>query len=205
MTKCIGDADIEVISQEYNSIKYEDNENKIFKKYDVKLIITTSAIERNDVPVIEMQNLINNEGEEKIEKALSGVVKEKNIIDIKKDILKLFSLQNILNQLTILNPNKVIEEVEKIVYRYEHELNIKFPNDLKLVLLIHISVMIERLVLRDEIKSHTNEENFMKCHSEFFELSQEIFEEVLKEYRVSLPLGEIVIIYEMIQARINRK
>lgn len=205
MTKCIGDADIEVISQEYNSIKYEDNENKIFKKYDVKLIITTSAIERNDVPVIEMQNLINNEGEEKIEKALSGVVKEKSIIDIKKDILKLFSLQNILNQLTILNPNKVIEEVEKIVYRYEHELNIKFPNDLKLVLLIHISVMIERLVLRDEIKSHTNEENFMKCHSEFFELSQEIFEEVLKEYRVSLPLGEIVIIYEMIQARINRK
>lgn len=203
MTKCIGDAEIEVITQEYNSIKCQDNENKIFKEYDVKLIITTAGIDRDDIPVIEMQNLINHEGEEKIEKALSGVVKEKSITDIKKDILKLFSLQNILNQLTILNPNKVIEEVEKIVYKYEYELNKKFPNDLKLVLFIHISVMIERLVLREEIKSHPNEENFIQCHSEFYKVSQEIFEDVLKEYRVSLPLGEIVIIYEMIQARIG--
>lgn len=205
MTKCVGDADIEVITQDYNSIKYQDNENKIFKQYDVKLIIATAGIDRDDVPVIEMQNLINNEGEEKIEKALSGVVKEKSIGDIKNDILKLFSLQNILNQLTILNPNKVIEEVEKIVYKYEYELNTKFPNDLKLVLFIHISVMMERLVLRDEIKSHPNENKFMECHSEFFKVSQEIFEDILKEYRVSLPLGEIVIIYEMIQARINIK
>ncbi|MGL5347631.1 MAG: sigma 54-interacting transcriptional regulator [Peptostreptococcaceae bacterium] len=203
MTKCVGDADIEVISQEYNSIRCEDDENKIFKQYDVKLIITTSTIDRNDIPVIEMHNLINNDGDEKIEKALSGVVKEKSIIDIRKDILKLFSLQNILNQLTILNPNKVIEEVEKIVYKYEYELNIKFPNDLKLVLFIHISVMIERLVLRDEIKSHPDEENFIECHSEFFKVSQEIFKEVLKEYRVSLPLGEIVIIYDIIKSRIN--
>ena len=203
MTKCVGDADIEVISQEYNSIRCEDDENKIFKQYDVKLIITTSAIDRNDIPVIEMHNLINNDGDEKIEKALSGVVKEKSIIDIRKDILKLFSLQNILNQLTILNPNKVIEEVEKIVYKYEYELNMKFPNDLKLVLFIHISVMIERLVLRDEIKSHPSEDNFMECHSEFFKVSQEIFKEVLKEYRVSLSLGEIVIIYDIIKSRIN--
>ena len=63
--------------------------------------------------------------------------------------------------------------------------------------------MIERLVLREEIKSHPNEENFIQCHSEFYKVSQEIFEDVLKEYRVSLPLGEIVIIYEMIQARIG--
>lgn len=203
MTKCVGDADIEVISQEYNSIRCEDDENKIFKQYDVKLIITTSAIDRNDIPVIEMHNLINNDGDEKIEKALSGVVKEKSIADIRKDILKLFSLQNILNQLTILNPNKVIEEVEKIVYKYEYELNMKFPNDLKLVLFIHISVMIERLVLRDEIKSHPNEGDFMECHSEFYKVSQEIFKEVLKEYRVSLPLGEIVIIYDIIKSRIN--
>lgn len=204
MTKCIGDAEIEVISQEYSSIRHEDNENNIFKQYDVKLIITTSSINRSDVPVIEMHNLINNDGEEKIEKALNGVVKEKSIVDIKKDILKLFSLQNILNQLTILNPNKVIEEVEKIVYKYEYELNMKFPNDLKLVLFIHISVMIERLVLREEIKSHPNESTFMECHSKFYEVSQEIFEEVLKEYRVSLSLGEIVIIHEIIKSRINR-
>ncbi|RDY29386.1 sigma-54-dependent transcriptional regulator [Romboutsia weinsteinii] len=205
MTKCIGDADIEVISQDFNAIKYDSDDNKVFKQYDVKLIITTAKIERDDVEVIEMQNLINNEGEEKIEKALSGVVKEKGIVEIKKDILKLFSLQNILNQLTILNPNKVIEEVEKIVYSYEYELNMKFPNDLKLVLFIHISVMIERLVLRDEVKSHPNEDNFVECHSDFLNVSKEIFKEVLKEYRVSLPLGEIVIIHEMITMRMQRK
>ena len=72
MTKCVGDADIEVITQDYNSIKYQDNENKIFKQYDVKLIIATAGIDRDDVPVIEMQNLINNEGEEKIQSTLEA-------------------------------------------------------------------------------------------------------------------------------------
>lgn len=203
MSKCIGDAEIDVIAQDYNSLR--EGNNQILKEYEVKLVITTTPLELEGIQTIELQNLINKEGEALIKDALEGVVKKKTLDEIKDDIIKFFSLQNILNQLTILNPNKIIEEVEKIISHYEYALGVKFESDLKLALFIHTSILIERLVLRDEVKSHPNEENFIMCHSRFVELSNEIFDEVLKEYRVKLSLAEIVIIFEIIESRMNIK
>lgn len=201
LTKCIGDADIEIIPQEYSAVNEKLDTNKVFKEYDVKLIITTTPLIVDRIPVIELQNLINKEGENYLAEILEGVIKKKSIGEIRDDIIKFFSLQNILNQLTILNPNKIIEEVEKILSNYEFALNMKFQSDLKLALFIHIGILIERLVLRDEVKSHPNEEKMKECHSDFIKVSEEIFEEVTKEYKVSLPLAEIVIIHEIISSR----
>lgn len=201
LTKCIGDADIEIIPQEYSAVNEKLDTNKVFKEYDVKLIITTTPLTVDRIPVVELQNLINKEGESYLAEILEGVIKKKSIGEIRDDIIKFFSLQNILNQLTILNPNKIIEEVEKILSNYEFALNMKFQSDLKLALFIHIGILIERLVLRDEVKSHPNEEKMKECHSDFVKVSKEIFEEVTKEYKVSLPLAEIVIIHEIISSR----
>ncbi|SHK71804.1 Transcriptional regulator containing an AAA-type ATPase domain and a DNA-binding domain [Clostridium cavendishii DSM 21758] len=205
MTKCVGDAEIEVIAHDYNSLVNDIQNNMLLKSHDVKLIITTTPLVANGIPVIELQNIINENGEEAIAEALQGVVKRKRLEDIKDDIIKFFSLQNILNQLTILNPNKIIDEVSKIISNFEYALNIKFESNLKLALTIHTSILIERLVLRDAVTSHPNEENFIKCHSDFIELSKEIFSEILKEYRVEIPIAEIVIIYEIISSRVKIK
>ncbi|MGL4773308.1 MAG: sigma 54-interacting transcriptional regulator [Clostridium sp.] len=205
LTKCIGEADIEVIAQDYNSITEGIQNNSNLKEYDVKLVISTTPIEVKGVSVIELQNLISNKSDHLIEEALEGVEKKKSFVDIKDDIIKMFSLQNILNQLTILNPNKIIDEVSKIVNNYQIALNMTFESDLKLALFIHISILIERLVLRESVKSHNKEEEFEKCHSDFITLSEEMFKDVLKEYKVQLPISEIIIIYEIIYIRMAMK
>lgn len=203
LTKCIGEADIEVIAQDYNSVISIDNSDTNLKDYDIKLVISTTPIELKGIKVIELQNLINNQSDDIIEEVLTDINRTKSINDIKDDIIKFFSLQNIINQLTILNPNKIVDEVSKIINNYQIGLNMNFEGDLKLALFIHASILIERLVLRDSVKSHPNEEEFKKCHSEFIELSEEIFKDVLKEYKVSLPLAEIVILYEIIYIRMK--
>ncbi len=206
LTKCIGEADIEIIAKDYNSIV--NNAKSDFENigYDVRLIISTTPLKVDGVKVIELQNLISSDSESVIEEVLDGVVKKKNIDDIKNDMIKFFSLQNILNQLTILNPDKIVNDVDKIISNYEINLNKKFEGgDLKLALFIHISMLIERLVLRENIKSHPKEENFKQCHSDFIDLSEEIFRDVLKKYGVSLSLAEIIIIYDSINSRISRE
>ncbi|MGL5354886.1 MAG: PRD domain-containing protein, partial [Clostridium sp.] len=203
LTKCIGEAEIEIISQDYNSVKNGIDTNTYLRDYDVKLLISTTPIEVPGVKVIELQNLINNNSDHIIEEVLENVTKKKSIVEIKDDIIKFFSLQNILNQLTILNPNKIVDEVSKVINNYQLELHVNFESDLKLALFIHISILIERLVLRDSIQSHPDEVEFKKCHSDFIELSQEMFKDVLKEYKVSLPVSEIVIIYEIIYIRMS--
>lgn len=204
LTKCIGEADIEIIAKDYNSIV--NNTKSDFENigYDVRLIISTTPLEVDGIKVIELQNLISSGSDSVIEEVLDGVVKKKNIDEIKNDMIKFFSLQNILNQLTILNPDKIVDDVDKIINNYEISLNKNFEGDLKLALFIHISILIERLVLRENITSHPDEEKFKQCHSDFIDLSEEIFRDVLKEYRVSLSLAEIVIIYDIINYRISR-
>lgn len=204
LTKCIGEADIEIIAKDYNSIV--NNTKSDFENigYDVRLIISTTPLEVDGIKVIELQNLISSGSDSVIEEVLDGVVKKKNIDDIKNDMIKFFSLQNILNQLTILNPDKIVDDVDKIINNYEISLSKNFEGDLKLALFIHISILIERLVLRENITSHPDEEKFKQCHSDFIDLSEEIFRDVLKEYRVSLPLAEIVIIHDIINYRISR-
>lgn len=203
LTKCIGEADIEIISQDYRSMTENIDSNSNLRDYDVKLIISTTPIQVLDIKVIELQNLISNKSDHIIEEVLEDINKKKSINEIKDDIIKFFSLQNILNQLTILNPNKIVDEVSKIINSYQLELSINFESDLKLALFIHISILIERLVLRNSVQSHPDEENFKKCHSDFIEVSEKMFKDVLKEYKVSLPISEIVIIYEIIYIRMN--
>lgn len=204
LTKCIGEADIEIITKDYNSIVNSTKGDFENIGYDVRLIISTTPLVVDGIKVMELQNLINSGSESVIEEVLDGVVKKKNIDEIKNDMIKFFSLQNILNQLTILNPDKIVDEVDKIINNYEISLNKNFEGDLKLALFIHISMLIERLVLRENITSHPDEEKFKQCHSDFIDLSEEIFRDVLKEYRVSLSLAEIVIIYDIINFRISR-
>lgn len=204
LTKCIGEADIEIIAKDYSSIV--NNTKGDFENigYDVGLIISTTPLEVDGIKVMELQNLISSGSDSVMEEVLDGVVKKKNIDEIKNDMIKFFSLQNILNQLTILNPDKIVEDVDKIINNYEINLNKNFEGDLKLALFIHISILIERLVLRENITSHPDEEKFKQCHSDFIDLSEEIFRDVLKEYRVSLSLAEIVIIHDIINFRISR-
>lgn len=204
LTKCIGEADIEIIAKDYNSIVNNTKGDFENLGYDVRLIISTTPLEVDGIKVIELQNLISSGSDSVIEEVLDGVVKKKNIDDIKNDMIKFFSLQNILNQLTILNPDKIVDDVDKIINNYEISLSKNFEGDLKLALFIHISILIERLVLRENITSHPDEEKFKQCHSDFIDLSEEIFRDVLKEYRVSLPLAEIVIIHDIINYRISR-
>lgn len=201
LTKCIGDADVEIIAEDYNSVVNNIKQDYENNGYDIKLIISTTKLKNEGIKVIELQNLISTESEKIIAELLEDLVVEKTIDEIRNDIIKFFSLQNILNQLTILNPEKIIEEVNKIVNNYEISLNMKFDGDLKLALFIHISVLIERLVLRENIVSHPDEEKFKQYHSDFIEVSQEIFRDVLKEYKVSLPVAEIVMIYDIIKLR----
>ncbi|MGL4654975.1 MAG: PRD domain-containing protein, partial [Sarcina sp.] len=123
------------------------------------------------------------------------------IKEIKDNIIKLFSLENIINQLTILNPNKIIEEVSEIINRYQIYLNKDFGSELKLILFIHISSLIERMVMREEILESAKEEKFKEENMEFIIETEKIFKDVLDEYRVKLTVAEIINIYYIIKMR----
>ncbi len=120
---------------------------------------------------------------------------------INHEIVKMFSLQNVINHLTILNSDKIIDMVEGVIIELEMGLKFKFENELKISLFIHVSSMIERIITKDDIIEYSGIENFKQCHKGFINIFKDSFRIIEKTYKILIPDAEIAIIYEIIHCR----
>lgn len=203
LNNCFNEDEVKVVAYDYESLKENGKEDFVFKQYNVKLIIGTNDPSIEDVPFISLENLIMKKADVVLTNTLNGIV-DKNIIEkINKEAVKLFTLENVLNYLTILNPDKIVDQVEDALTTLERSLGFKLENDLKLSLYIHISCMIERLVIKDPIMNYSGSENFEKCHVHFIKLTQKAFSVIEQFYRVEIPISEIGFIYDSIKNKIK--
>ena len=96
-------------------------------------------------------------------------------------LLQFLSIEGIRGRLQILNPNIVIKDSQDIVTHYENFYDVKFNPRLKLNLYMHLSLMIERMIM-----NHTSSDNLINKMTltsqerDFFTLSNEIFKPIEK-------------------------
>ncbi|HHV74595.1 MAG TPA: sigma 54-interacting transcriptional regulator [Thermoanaerobacterium sp.] len=201
--ECLANDGIEIIAYDYDRLKGNGFKDEIFKNYNVKLIIGTADPGIKEVPYLSLEDLIAGRGDFILNKVLKDLTDDRTIEQINQAIVKLFSLQNVLNYLTILNPDKIIDQVEKAISDLELSLGFKFSNDLKIGLYIHISCLIERLIMKDPIMSYSNLNEFEKCHRQFIDLINSSFSVIKDIYKVQIPTSEIGFIYDIIHQKIN--
>lgn len=201
--ECLTNNDIEIVAYDYNKIKGNGIKDEIFKNYDVKLIIGTSNPDINDIPYLSVEDLILSKGYNILKKALINIVKEEDIEKINQAIVKLFSLQNVIKNITILNSDKIIDQAELIMNDLEISLGVHFTNDLKISLYIHISCLIERLVMKEPIMSYKGLDEFKQCHRQFIDYVLKSFSVIANIYKIEIPVSEIGYIYDIIHLRIN--
>lgn len=203
MDKCFTNDEVEVIAYDYERLKGNGKEGNIFKQYDVRLIIGTSDPSIEAVPYISVEDFIMKKGESILKNALRDVVDIEVIDKINREVVKLFTLENVINYLTILNPSKIIDQVENALYNLEIGIGFKLPNDLKISLYIHISCMLERLVIKDPIMNYNKSEEFVKYHIHFIELVKKAFSVIEQFYKVEIPISEIGFIYDSIKNKVS--
>lgn len=201
--ECLANDGIEIIAYDYDRLKGNGLKDEIFKNYNIKLIIGTADPGIKEIPYMSLEDLIAGRGDFILNKVLKDLADDKTIEQINQAIVKLFSLQNVLNYLTILNPDKIIDQVEKAISDLELSLGFKFSNDLKIGLYIHISCLIERLIMKDPIMSYSSLNEFEKCHRQFIDLIHSSFSVIEDVYKVQIPTSEIGFIYDIIHQKIN--
>lgn len=203
LDRCFSNNEVKVIAYDYNKLKGNGKEDYIFKKYNVKFIIGTSNPKIEEVPYISLEDLIMRRGDMVLTNTLNNVVDSEIIDRINREVVKLFTLDNVLNYLTILNPDKIIDQVEKALYSLEISLGFRLQNDIKISLYIHICCMIERLVIKDPIMTYNKIEEFEQCHTHFIELVKRAFSVIEQFYKVEIPISEIGFIYDSINNKIK--
>ncbi|WP_222927582.1 PRD domain-containing protein [Biomaibacter acetigenes] len=195
---------IEVIAYDYFKLKNNGYRDNIFKDFDVVTIIGTKDPKIEEIPFFSLEDIISGQKEAQFRNLLRGFIPEQGIKQINQSLVKFFSLESVLNYITILNPDKIIDQIEMAIEALQYEMKVKFTNDVKICLYIHLSCLIERLVTKTQINEYNDEimSSFAKLHKDFVDIVKKSFSVIEKLYSVSVPLTEIYFIYEIFSAKI---
>lgn len=191
--------DVNIIPYEYFNIIKEKKDEKIFKQYNVISIIGSFNPNIDGIPFIAVEDIIAGKSKNKINDILSRYLTEEELDKFNQNILKSFSLQNVLERITILNVKRVLDDVGIALDKLQKSLNVKLQNKTIIALYVHISYLIERLVKKNPIKTHNELDEFMNEQVEFIKIVKESFSVVENHYSVEIPVSEIAYIHDFVE------
>ncbi|MFJ6414245.1 sigma 54-interacting transcriptional regulator [Terribacillus saccharophilus] len=192
---------ITVLPYDFLSLKNNGLKEDVFTSYNVLGIVGTLDPKVQHIPFVAMEDIISDNDTNKLNEIFSGILPPAKIEELNETMLKLFSLESVINHLTILNPDKLIDNLSDILGRIQQELNITFSNPTLMSLYIHMSCLVERLVKKSPIEYYSDMEQFGEEHKTFVHLMKRIFYRIEESYGVEIPLSEIGYIYDIIKIR----
>lgn len=192
------DSEIHFVQYDYDSIMSMGETCPIFSQYEILFIVGTMNPQTKAYPFISVEELVQQKNADLINRLLSKVLNKEQLTLFNQNLIKNFSLQNLLQYLTILNPEKIINHVEQILAEIQHQLNITLSSSAVVGLYLHISCLIERLITNRYIASYQDIEQFQRKHNDFIKIVKAAFSEVEESYYVEIPISEIGYLYSYI-------
>ncbi|TDW25760.1 sigma-54 dependent transcriptional regulator of gfr operon [Breznakia blatticola] len=193
------DVPIEVQTYNYNELVEKGIHNKVFTDNHVLFIVGTLNPNIENLPFIPIEELIITDSFAVLNHELQSIMSAEQLDTFKKKILKNFSLSNIMSSLTILNPNKLLEHVADALDRLQNALDKTLSSSTCFGLYVHISCLIERLVMNKEVETYLDVDEFTKENQNFINLVKQTFREVEEYYGVDISIPEIGYIYDYIK------
>lgn len=190
--------DMKIIPCEYNQLIDPEEFKKRFEPYDIIGIVGTDDPQINDIPFISLEQLISGQGTETLLSWLKNDLSGNDANFFNNQMIRNFSLDQVIQTVTILDTEKVIVQIELFMNRLEEIWNIQFRNDRKLALYVHVSCMIERLIRNIPIETYNRHNNFYQCQENEIEDIKNAFSVIEKVYSVCIPNSEIFYIYDVL-------
>lgn len=190
---------IQVLTYDYNTLLEKQMHDAFFDAYEVICIVGTLNPNIEGTRFIPIEDLIINDTLDELNVYFQDYMHADEMNTFKQNILKNFSLSNIMNNLTILNPSKLLEHVADAIDKLQLELGLRFNNNTCFGLYVHICCLIERLVTRREIEIYTDIENFAQKEAAFIQCVKHAFSIVETYYGVVIPVEEIGYIFNYVE------
>lgn len=193
------DSAIRVMIYDYNTLQQEGMASPVFEENQVISIVGTLKPEEITVPFVALEDLILQENTNRFDDSLRPYMEAEEMRVFKKNIVKNFSLSNIMNSLTILNPAKLLEHVADAIDRLQNRLGVSLGNNTCFGLYVHVSCLIERLVMNRGIEVYGNAEAFQREQKDFIQAVDDSFADVQKFYGIRIPVEETGYMFDYIK------
>ncbi len=129
---------------------------------------------------------------------LENYLSAAEIAELKNNLVRNFSLENLMHHLTILEPNHLMDVVSESLDFLQASLGKSFSYGTRLRLYIHVSYLVERLVTKVAL-DYGDSDAFSSEHGDFVRRARASFAGVTRTYGVDLPIGEINYLYDLIE------
>ena len=197
--------EISVLAYDYNELVEKGMNCTLFDNYHILCVIGTLNPNIDQLYFIPIEDLIINDTIDGFDHCIEDAMSKEQLTLFKKNILKNFSLSNIMNSLTILNPNKLLEHVADAIDRLQTILHVSLANNTCFGLYVHMSCLIERLVMNKGIELYPDMLSFEKEHTIFIQQVETAFTAVEAFYGVQIPVAEIGYVYDYVKNDLNCK
>ena len=189
---------IQLISYDYYQILDEQTQTEIDNAYDVLFIAGTMDPRLAGTDFIDLGDIINLRAIRRINTIFANYMSSEEIQQFNDDLLKNFSLINVIESLTILNPRALLDIVEKSIHLLEREQSSKIDPKILIGLYVHICCFVERMVKRIPVKTYPDLQKFETEQKDFIRYVRIAFQELSQHYGIDIPSSEIAYIYDYI-------
>ena len=134
------------------------------------------------------------------------MLNKENVREFTNDIIKLFTLKGVASRLRFLNPEVVMQEVDQVIRGYENYYHVQLPNFLRINLFLHTSIMIERVLVKEESGKidSIDTEGINEESRKFIEVSKDIFKSIMMKYKIEISDAEYLLLYQILQSVIQK-
>lgn len=190
---------LEMIAYDFDKLEQNGSSDLLFEKYEVVLLVKTLSLKIEEVNSVSLEEIINFKKIHIVDHVLSYYLNQEEIEKFDQALLKNFSLQSVMENLTILNAQKLLDYVSDATMLLQHMLKRKFLSKTVVGINMHICFLIERLVTKTPIEKYKEIERFKGEQQEFIRIVNESFRTLLEQYNVKLPDSEIAYLFEYIK------
>lgn len=195
---------LKVLPYEFQILADKKKSETVFSVYDVLGIIGTDNPDVEEIPYLSLEELISGDENQKLSEWLNVVMTEEENQLFNKNVIRNFSLEKVIDSVTILDTEKVMKEIELFMRELELQADLTLSNAKKLALYVHVSCLIERLIRNIPIDSYPCDEELAQCQRSVFNQIRKAFSVIENDYSVTIPDSEIVYIYDIVYRNVDK-
>lgn len=189
---------LKIIPLEYNLLSQKKKNLEVFSRFNVLGIIGTANPNVVEIPYLSLENVISGYESSTLSKWLETILSDQEIHVFNENMVRNFSIEKVIESVTILDSEKVMQVIESFIQNLEMSFNEKLLNSKKIALYVHVSCLIERLIRNTPIESYTNVDELVQCHKKEMNLIKIAFSVIEKDYSVKISLSELAYIYDIL-------
>lgn len=190
--------DVQTFACNRVDLEMTDFLSKIKENYNILFILGASSFE-NCQNFISIENLVKEREIDRITELLRSYLNKEEVMQFRENLIYNFSLQSVIDNLSVLDANKVLLYTKNAVSLLQKEMHYNFLSDVLPGIYIHICFMVERLVTKEPIAGISDDSEFEREHKNFVNITKKCFQNLCSHYGVELTVAEIKYLYEYIE------